>query len=59
MTGNKFTSYANGQLTHVLNRNILVNAHHAYALYWSTPESTWGASFYLFQDLAATFRPVR
>jgi hypothetical protein len=55
----EFTFYANGQLTHVLNRNILVNAHHAYALYWSTPASAWGARFYLFQDFAATFRPVR
>lgn len=55
----EFTFYTNGQLTHVLNRNILVNGHHAYALYWSTPESAWAASFHLFQDFAATFRPVR
>ncbi len=54
----EFTFYAHGQLTHVLNRNILVSAHHAYALYWSTPESAWGASFSLFEDFAATFRPV-
>jgi serine/threonine protein kinase len=54
----EFTYYQNGQLVHVLNRNILVNAHHAYALYWSTPASEWDASFHLFRIFAATFRPV-
>jgi hypothetical protein len=54
----EFTFYQDGQLTHVLNRNILVNSHHAYALYWSTPANQWAASYYLFRDFAATFRPV-
>lgn len=54
----EFTYYLNGQLVHVLNRNILANAHHAYALYWSTPASEWDASFHLFRTFAGTFRPV-
>jgi serine/threonine protein kinase len=54
----EFTYDQNGQPIHVLNRNILANAHHAYALYWSTPASRWDASFHLFQAFAATFRPA-
>ena len=54
----EFTYYQNGQLIHVLNRNILANADHAYALYWSTPASEWHASFRFFEDFAATFRPA-
>jgi YD repeat-containing protein len=54
----EFTYDQHGQLTHVLNRNILVDAHHAYALYWSTPASEWAASYHIFQVFAATFRPV-
>ena len=54
----EFTYDQNGQLIHVLNRNILANARHAYALYWSTPASGWDASFHLFQAFAATFRPA-
>ncbi|HEY5990138.1 MAG TPA: hypothetical protein VIV12_27695, partial [Streptosporangiaceae bacterium] len=54
----EFTYYRNGQLVHVLNRNILANAHHAYALYWSTPASEWNASFGLFRNFADTFRPA-
>jgi hypothetical protein len=41
----EFTYYYGSQLDHVLNRNILASAHHAYALYWSTPASEWQASF--------------
>ena len=54
----EFTYYHEGVLTHVLNRNILANAHHAYALYWSTPESQWGQSWHIFKVLAAAFRPA-
>jgi len=54
----EFTYYQNGELIHVLNRNVLANAHHAYALYWSTPASEWGASFHLFRAFAVTFRPA-
>jgi hypothetical protein len=54
----EFTYYRGATLIHVLNRNILASAHHAYALYWSTPASEWAASFHLFRDLAATFRPA-
>jgi hypothetical protein len=54
----EFTYYHQGVLTHVLNRNVLANAHHAYALYWSTPESQWGRSWHIFKVLAATFRPA-
>jgi hypothetical protein len=54
----EFTYYYGGQLVHVLNRNILASAHHAYALYWSTPASEWQASFRYFRAFAATFRPA-
>lgn len=54
----EFTYYDNGRLTHVLNRNILANARHAYALYWSTPASAWRASFHYFRAFASTFRPA-
>jgi tRNA A-37 threonylcarbamoyl transferase component Bud32 len=54
----EFTYYQAGQLTHVLNRNILANATHAYALYWSTPAGQWAASLHLFQTFAASFRPA-
>jgi hypothetical protein len=54
----EFTYDKNGVPVHVLNRNILANAHHAYALYWSTPESDWNGYFRYFQAFAATFRPA-
>lgn len=47
-----------GVAVQVLNRNILANAHHAYALYWSTPASEWDASYHFFQVFAATFQPA-
>ena len=43
---------------HILNRNVLANATHAYALYWSTPASDWSADYRYFQAFAATFRPA-
>ncbi len=54
----EFTYYRQGVLTHVLNRNVLANSHHAYALYWSTPESEWGQTWHIFKVLADTFRPA-
>ena len=54
----EFTYDKNGVPVHVLNRNILANAHHAYALYWSTPETDWNAYFRYFHAFAATFRPA-
>ncbi len=54
----EFTYNASGGPTHVLNRNVLANAHHAYALYWSTPAGQWTSSFSFFRVFAATFRPA-
>jgi len=54
----EFTYNRNGVTVRVLNRNILANARHAYALYWSTPVSEWDASYHFFQVFAATFRPA-
>ena len=54
----EFTYDRNGVLVHILNRNVLANADHAYALYWSTPEVDWTAYFHYFQSFAATFRPA-
>jgi eukaryotic-like serine/threonine-protein kinase len=54
----EFTDDRNGALVHILNRNILANARHAYALYWPAPESDSDASYHYFQTFAATFRPA-
>ncbi len=54
----EFTYDRNGVTVQVLNRNILANARHAYALYWSTPVSDWNAYYHYFQVFAATFRPA-
>jgi hypothetical protein len=54
----EFTYYHQGVLTHVLNRNVLANSRHAYALYWSTPESQWAQSWHIFRVLEQTFRPA-
>jgi eukaryotic-like serine/threonine-protein kinase len=55
----EFTYFHQGVLTHVLNRNVLANAHHAYALYWSTPASQWNQDRHIFTILARTFQPAR
>jgi hypothetical protein len=55
----EFTYDRNGVPTHVLNRNVLANPRHAYALYWSTPDSEWAQSFHLFRVFARTFHPAR
>jgi serine/threonine protein kinase len=55
----EFTYNRNGVTVQVLNRNILANARHAYALYWSTPVSDWNAYYHYFQVFAATFRPAQ
>ena len=54
----EFTYNRNGVMVRILNRNILANARHAYALYWSTPVSDWDASYHFFQVFAATFLPA-
>src|SRR5689334_13009795 len=54
----EFTYDRNGVTVQVLNRNILANAQHAYALYWSTPASDWDASYHFFQVFADTFSPA-
>jgi serine/threonine protein kinase len=54
----EFTYERDGVLVHILNRNVLANARHAYALYWSTPESDWGTEYHYFQTFAATFLPA-
>jgi eukaryotic-like serine/threonine-protein kinase len=54
----EFTFDRDGVLVQILNRNVLANAHHAYALYWSVPESDWNADYHYFQAFAATFIPA-
>jgi hypothetical protein len=54
----EFTYDRNGVLTHVLNRNVLANPAHAYALYWSTPADQWTQSWHYFQVFARTFQPA-
>lgn len=55
----EFSYVRDGVAVQVLNRNILANAHHAYALYWTTPVNDWDAYYHYFQVFAATFRPAR
>jgi eukaryotic-like serine/threonine-protein kinase len=55
----QFSYDQNGVETEVLNRNVLANAQHAYALYWSTPVGDWNAYYHYFQVFAATFQPAR
>jgi eukaryotic-like serine/threonine-protein kinase len=54
----EFTYIRGGVLTHVLNRNVLANARHAYALYWSTPQAEWASELPVFTVLARTFQPA-
>jgi serine/threonine protein kinase len=54
----QFTYDRDGVEVEILNRNVLANAHHAYALYWSTPVSDWNADYHYFQVFAATFQPA-
>jgi eukaryotic-like serine/threonine-protein kinase len=54
----QFTYDRDGVEVEVLNRNVLANAQHAYALYWSTPVSQWNAYYHYFEVFAATFRPA-
>jgi hypothetical protein len=54
----EFTYDRNGVPVRILNRNVLANARHAYALYWSTPASDWNAYYRFFQVFAATFQPA-
>ena len=54
----EFSYDRNGIIVHILSRNVLANARHAYALYWSTPESDWNANYHYFTAFAATFRPA-
>jgi serine/threonine protein kinase len=54
----EFTYLREGVPVHILNRNVLANAKHAYALYWSAPESDWNADYHYFTAFAATFRPA-
>jgi eukaryotic-like serine/threonine-protein kinase len=54
----EFLHSGGGGKTRVLNRNILVNDHRAYALYWSTPAGQWAGSRRYFDVFAASFRPA-
>ena len=54
----EFTYTDQGVPVHILNRNVLADSTHAYALYWSTPTVGWTADNHYFQVLAATFRPA-
>ncbi len=54
----EFTYHRQSVLTHVLNRNVLANATHAYALYWSTPQVDWSHSWHLFRSFSRTFQPA-
>ena len=54
----EFTYDGDHGRTHILNRNVLANSKHAYALYWSAPQSEWASSRDIFDGFAASFRPA-
>ncbi|HEY0540012.1 MAG TPA: protein kinase [Actinoallomurus sp.] len=54
----EFTYNGSSGRTHVLNRNILANKKHAYALYWQVPDSRWKSSRGIFDVFASSFRPA-
>jgi hypothetical protein len=54
----EFSYNRDGIPVQILNRNVLANATHAYALYWSAPVADWSADYHYFQAFAATFRPA-
>jgi hypothetical protein len=54
----EFTYVRDGVPVQILSRNVLANSQHAYALYWSTPESDWNAFYHYFETFAATFTPA-
>ena len=54
----EFSYNRDGIEVHILNRNVLANADHAYALYWSVPVSDWNADYHYFEAFAATFQPA-
>ena len=55
----EFTYAGSSGRTHVLNRNILANSKHAYALYWQVPDSRWKSSKSIFDAFARSFRPAK
>ena len=55
----EFTYNGSSGRTHVLNRNILANSKHAYALYWQVPDSRWKSSKPIFDAFATTFQPAK
>ena len=55
----EFTYDGSRGRTHVLNRNILANSKHAYALYWQVPDSRWKESKSIFAAFATTFQPAK
>ena len=54
----EFTWRASNGSLHVVNRNIRVNDHRAYALYWSVPAEDWNRRWSDFQIVANTFVPA-
>jgi hypothetical protein len=54
----EFTWTPSGGPLHVLNRNVRVNDHRAYALYWSVPSSQWRTLRPTFDTIASSFRPA-
>jgi serine/threonine protein kinase len=54
----EFTWRSGGSTVHVLNRNIRVDDSHAYALYWSIPQSRWAGLRDDFDVVAGSFQPA-
>lgn len=55
----EFTYAGSGGRLHVVNRNFITAPDKAYAIYWSTPDSTWAANLDEFALITDSFRPER
>jgi eukaryotic-like serine/threonine-protein kinase len=53
----EYTYTDSGTRLHVLNRNIVVSATRAHAIFWLTPDSVWQASHTMLNQALASFDP--
>jgi hypothetical protein len=53
----EFTYDQNGARAHVINRGFVTSDHQAYAIWWSTPESSWRDDLKYFELITSTFKP--
>ncbi|ETK36399.1 hypothetical protein MPTA5024_09135, partial [Microbispora sp. ATCC PTA-5024] len=55
----EFTFASGSGRQHVVNRGFVTDKHHGYAIYWSTPSSSWDEDHHYFETFTATFKPAK